>query len=280
MSGERSLLLCTNGAEESLPAIGYGVWLANLLRLPVRLLGIGESSHREAVAKETLEIAENDLVRCGIHTTVRMYRGNFLEILKREASAERDLIVIGPLGRPFWRRLLRGASIRHIMHAVECPVLRAPEHHDRLEKVLLCLGGLGYARSAEQWALYMAKAAGAKVTLLHVVEPITYEYPVALELQKHIGQVVSTDTPYGKHLREALTMAQETGLETTFRERQGGIVHEILAEIKEGGYDLVVLGSPESSQSLRQRYTPNVSAEIAESISLPALVVRTGQEPT
>ena len=40
-------------------------------------------------------------------------------------------------------------------------------------------------------------------------------------------------------------------------------------KFKDGDYDLVCMGSPYSASALRQFYTPNVTAEIAESYLLP-----------
>jgi nucleotide-binding universal stress UspA family protein len=56
--------------------------------------------------------------------------------------------------------------------------------------------------------------------------------------------------------------------------RQGNIVEEILAEIKEGEYDLVCMGSAYSAHTLRQYYAPNVTAEVAEGARCPVLTAR------
>ena len=49
---------------------------------------------------------------------------------------------------------------------------------------------------------------------------------------------------------------------------------EILAEVNDGNYDLLCMGSPYSSNALRQLYTPNVTAEIAEHDRVPVLTAR------
>jgi nucleotide-binding universal stress UspA family protein len=56
------------------------------------------------------------------------------------------------------------------------------------------------------------------------------------------------------------------------------VVHEILEEMRNGHYDLVAMGSPYSSESLRHLYMPNVTAEVAETLISPILVVRQGFE--
>jgi nucleotide-binding universal stress UspA family protein len=51
-------------------------------------------------------------------------------------------------------------------------------------------------------------------------------------------------------------------------------VEEVLKEIKQGDYDLVCMGSPYSSHSLLHLYTPNVTAEVAETAHIPILTAR------
>ena len=75
-------------------------------------------------------------------------------------------------------------------------------------------------------------------------------------------------------LKQALAEMQSAGVDATLKIRHGSVVHEILAEIHSGDYDLVGLGSPYSAKSLRHLYTPNVTAEVAEAIHVPVLSVR------
>jgi nucleotide-binding universal stress UspA family protein len=140
------------------------------------------------------------------------------------------------------------------------------------------MGGLGYASSALHWAIHLAQQARADLTILHVVEPISYDYPVASQIQQHWAEIHETDTPQGHHLRQALEEVQEAGVGATLRIRQGGVVHEIVAEMHESRYDLLAMGSPGSSHTLRHLLMPNVTAAVAETNSLPVLVAQLGQE--
>jgi nucleotide-binding universal stress UspA family protein len=138
--------------------------------------------------------------------------------------------------------------------------------------------GVGHALSAERWPLFLAERVDASVTLLHVVEPISYDYPVAREIQDHWQDILETDTPQGQNLRTALRMAQEMGITADFKVRHGDIVHEILAEASARDYDMIVMGSPYSSNTLRHLFMPNVTAEIAEAVDCPILAASFGQE--
>ena len=165
-----------------------------------------------------------------------------------------------------------------MLEKIESPILYVPKARLPLKRLLLCLGGLGYATGVEQVALYLAQATGARITLLHIVEPVTLDYPVSRQIQHQWKTIQETDTPQGRNLRNALEDIRRSGLEADFIVRHGNIVHEILEEVSSGEYDLVGMGSPHSTHSLRHLYMPNVTAEVAESLDLPVLTVRQGHE--
>lgn len=116
------------------------------------------------------------------------------------------------------------------------------------------------------------------MTLLNVVEPITYDYPTSRQVQEHVEGLVGTDTPQGRNLKTALSEAQAAGVPVEVKVRHGTIVHEILKEIRSGDYDLVGMGSPHSPSGLRHFFLPNVTAEVAEVIDRPVLTVRAGYD--
>ena len=71
-----------------------------------------------------------------------------------------------------------------------------------------------------------------------------------------------------------MARARKAGLKTDLKIRHGNVIEEILAELNEGDYDLVCMGSLYSAHGLRQMYAPNVTAEVADVIGCPVLTVR------
>jgi len=186
--------------------------------------------------------------------------------------------VLGPLGRPQFRRMLTGRSIRHLLEEIEQPILYVPELKLPLKKILICIGGLGYEVTAEHIAMQMAIKSRAEVTLLHIIPPIDLNYPTAKTVSANWRNLAETDTPVGRSLRQALDVAKNDGLTANVKARQGNVVEEILAEVKDGNYDLLCMGSMYSSNALRQLYAPNVTAEIADSMLCPILSARYKRE--
>ncbi len=272
------LLLCTNGFSASRPALDYGIWLAGVLKLPVRLLGVVERPSQLGKVEALLRETALRLSAVNIPNQSLIDRGRGSVVIARHASRGNFITVVGPLGRPTWRRVVQGRSFRRLLSRIETPILYVREAQLPIKRILLCMGGLGYADSVKTMCLQLAQLTGAAMTVLHVVEPVTLDYPLAKMLQNNWQDVLQTDTPQGRNLRMAMEHLQGEGVQTDFKVRQGSAVHEILSEVHQGEYDLLGLGSPYSAHSLRHLYLPNVTAEVAERVRCPVLTVRLGHD--
>ncbi|MCI0520507.1 MAG: universal stress protein [Chloroflexi bacterium] len=268
------ILLCTNGDAHTQPALEYGMWLAERLGASVTLLGAIEHPQSKPLVEFVLAQTARRLQEAGVPCETLTDEGRGSVVIARHACPGECLTLVGPLGRPAWRRVIQGRSIRRILARVASPLLYVPSHHPKIEKILLCLGGLEYSSGLQQLTFHLAQRFQAHVTLLHVVEPITLHYPLAQNVHDHWRQILETDTPQGRNLRAALEQAQQAGLPAAFKVRSGSIVHEIIEEARSGGYDLVALGSPYSAHSLRHYTRPNVTAEVAEALKCPLLTCR------
>ena len=276
----REILIFSNGRPTTFPAIEYGAWLGGALQLPVRLVGLDEDPSPSEIDEEIhpLESVFSDAVdvfaKAGVVCQLEVRNGHAEEVIPDRVRGLDVMVVLGPLGRPPLRRLLSGRSFRHIMEQVRVPILYVPQARLPLKRMLICQGGLGYELTAENLAMQIAGKAKAEVVLLTVVPPIDFNYPVAREMGEHWRNLAETDTPSGRSLRLGLDIARTQGLQASVKVRNGNVLEEILAEIRDGSYDLVCMGSIYSSHALRQYYTPNITAEIAESDTVPVLTAR------
>ena len=277
------LLIATNGFTGTWPSIEYGIWLASNINAKITLLGVNEKLNPAAIddhnpLEDVFERAIELFKKNQVEYDLLVENGNAEDVIPQKARQGDYIVVLGPLGRPQIRRLLTGRSIRHLMEEIEQPILYVPESKLPLKKILICIGGLGYEVTAEHIAMQMAMKSRAEVTLLHIVPPMDLDYPTARIVRENWKNLTETDTPIGRILREALSVAKDDGLTASVKARQGNVVEEILSEIKEGGYDLLCMGSPYSTNALRQLYAPNVTAEIAESGNCPVLSARYKRE--
>lgn len=277
------LLITTNGFKGTWPAIEYGTWLAATLETKITLLGVTENLNPAAIddhhpLEDVFARAVALFQQNKVEYNLEVQNGNAEDIIPRKAAQGNFIVVLGPLGRPQIRRLLAGRSIRHLMEEIEQPILYVPESKLPLKKILICMGGLGYEVTAEHIAMQMAMKSRAEITLLHIIPPIDMNYPTARTVSENWQNLTETETPIGRSLRQALEIAKDDGLTASVKARQGNVVEEILAEIKDGNYDLLCMGSPYSTNALRQLYAPNVTAEIAEGAACPVLSARYKRE--
>jgi len=266
------ILIATNGYSGSQPSIEYGTWLAGLLDGTVTLLGVDE--HPQPAHREFCADAVRVLEAHKVENSLEIRAGDAEAVIPRKSQEADYITVVGPLGRSHLHRLLMGRSIRHLMADISGPIVYVPKSRLPLKKLLICIGGLGYEMTVENLALQLGSAAKAEVVLLHVVPPLELDYPTARIMRSEWDHLVETNTPVGRSLRKALDIAQGMGLKTRVLGRQGNIVEEILDEVRSGDYDLLCMGSPYSTNALRQLYATNVTADIAQVVDIPLITAR------
>jgi len=273
------LLITTNGYKGTLPAIEYGAWFAESMQMKVTLLGVTEEVNPAAIddhhpLEAIFEIAVSLFKEKGLEYRLEVQNGEAEHTIPLKSNSGDYITVVGPLGRPQIKRWLTGRSIRSLMEQIVSPILYVPNARLPLKKLLISSGGLGYEAATENLAFKVASVNHAEVTILHVIPPTDLDYPSTRRVRGHTGDLASTDTLAGRSLKKALDIAQQAGLNARTKVRKGIIVEEILAEIKEGDYDIVCMGSSFSGNALRQYYAPNITAEVADGSHCPIMTAR------
>jgi nucleotide-binding universal stress UspA family protein len=273
------LLIATNGFKGTWAAIEYGAWLAALLQAKVTLLGVTEGLNPAAIddhhpLEDMFANAVGLFQKNGVEYNLEIRNGQAEQVIPWRANQGDFLTVVSPLGRSRLRHWLTGRSFRVLMEEIKGPILYVPQVRLPLQRLLLSAGGLGYEVDAENLALQVATLSRADVTILHVIPPTDLDYPTTRDMREHTGDLQDTDTLLGRSLRRGLEIAREAGLNAKLTSRQGHVAEEILAEVKSGNYDLVCMGSRYSATALRQLYTPNITADVAEAAHRPLLTVR------
>ena len=273
------LLIATNGFKATWAGIEYGAWFANSMQMKVRLLGVSEKPHPASIDEHhplddffarAVELFQKD----GVEYSLELHHGNAEQVIPEKANQGNFLTVVTPLGRSRIRHWLTGRSFRVLMEEIKGPILYVPVIRLPLKNLLISAGGLGYEVDAENLALQVATVTRADVTLLHVIPPTDLDYPTTRDVREHAGDLQDTDTILGRSLRKGINIAKEAGLNAKLVTRQGHVVEEILGELKQGDYDMVCMGSRYSAHALRQLYTPNVTADVADAVNCPLLTVR------
>jgi nucleotide-binding universal stress UspA family protein len=278
------VLITTNGFKATWNAIEYGAWFAESLQTKLTLLGVTEKLNPAAMddhhpLEDVFERAVSLFKEKGLAYSLEVQEGDAEDIISKRANNGNFVTVVSPLGRPQIRRWLTGRSVRHFMETILSPILYVPEVRLPLNKLLICVGGLGFEVDAENLALQIAIKSQAEVTLLHIVPPVDLDYPTSRVANEHWRDLINTDTVLGRNLRKAVDTVEAVGLTARVEVRRGHIVEEIDSVLKAGNYDLLCMGSPFGGNALRQLYAPNVTAEIAEAAHCPVLTARFVRKP-
>jgi nucleotide-binding universal stress UspA family protein len=273
------VLITTNGFKGTWNAIEYGTWFAKSLDAQITLLGVTESLNPATMddhhpLEDVFERAVSLFKEQGVAYSLDVQNGDAEAIIAKKANGGNFVTVMSPLGRPQIRRWLTGRSIRHFMETISSPILYVPQVRLPMQKLLICVGGLGFEVEAENLALQLALKSRAEVTLLHIVPQVDLDYPTSRVVSEHWRNLINTDTVLGRNLRKAVETVESAGLTPRVEVRRGHVLEEIDSVVKAGSYDLLCMGSPYGGNALRQLYAPNVTAEIAEAAHCPVLTAR------
>lgn len=274
MNAYQEVVICLQAGMPEYPEVDYGVRLAGLLGASAKFFCIHERGSA-ARLKDAVGAGTDAVKAMGLEADVEWDRGPLVEAIERVVVGHpQAMVLFSDRFGSTWQRLLRTIRFRHIMAEVSGPLIRLRDTCWPIKHMLVCSGGFAYTIRLEKLAIHLAQAAGAKLTILHVVEPVTLDYSLAREVHDKWTRLMETNTPQAQHLQRVLEAAEVAGVEAEVKVRHGQVVDEISDEIEHGNYDLVGLGSVYSSHSLRGLYRPDVTALISAAVPCPILTMR------
>ncbi len=262
------ILCAVDFSEYSLDALRHGVVLARWYGAELRLVHVYEPAPTVLAGKDVpaslplsqpVNVAElADEVRrfcapvLGLSyqdVEVVLKEGTPAREIPREAErTSADLLLLGTHGRSGFERLFLGSVTEKVLRTTRIPTLTIPppvRHPGSPQyKTILCPLDFSTASTrALEYALALAKAADARLILLHVIENVLGD--AAAETLGHLSM-----SEYYRHLdREALTQLKaavpdEARVWARPEERvvRGHASREILKIVAQEGVELVVMG--------------------------------------
>lgn len=269
------ILVGTDGSRYSEEAARFGALLARHLGADLSLLGVAESARDVRQLEQQARSLGQSLKVGDADATVTIRRGNPLrEILREIEDQQIDLIVIGARGRARVRRMLLGDTAHELAEKSPIPMVIVRRASSTIERILVCTAGGEHGRTDTHYAANIAQAAGASMTILHVMSqvPITRRSSTE-QISQPYDWHLEHQTAEGKHLAELVSISEEAGASAEPKIRWGLVVDEILAEAREGNYDLVAVGAHQGA-GLMRFLLDDVTEEIIARLDRPVLVVR------
>jgi len=260
-----SVLVPTDGSEHARRAAEHAVSVAAAVDATVHVLsvvdvqaaagpfnagGVDEAfvtrlEEESAEAIDAVEAIAEASGLAGVQTAIR--RGRPPQAILEYADAQDvDLVAMGTHGRTGIERYVLGSVTEAVVRQAEVPVLtaRATDRSrvaDGYEDVLLPTDGSEYAAVAFEHGIAIARAFGARVHAVNVVNVADLTpRPGAAPSE---GVIDSFETAGETATAEIATRASAAGLETVTDVREGPPARSLLDYADEQGIDLIAMGT-------------------------------------
>jgi len=204
---------------------------------------------------------------------VKERAGSPEEALAAEArESDYNLVVLAPAGRKGFIRFFYGSMVAHVVQRVSTSVLivrgeaRVPP-----KRVLVCVSGSRHSLTDVSLAAQLANAFGAELSILTVLSQVCVDPAAPAPWERDIDAFMKSDHALAAHLRVAGQIAEKMGSPARPRVRQGSICEEIIAEARDGGHDLIVMGT-HRAEGFDTVYE-DITDEVLQSTGVSTLVV-------
>jgi nucleotide-binding universal stress UspA family protein len=241
------ILICSDGspiAEQSATLISR---LNYQPEAKITLLGVSESDGDQVLLAASFERMKALLNGQDFIIQQKIHYGNPADqILKEVTGTTYDLVAIGASGhlRGF-AGLKFGSTAKKLARVLTTPLLVARRVPLIVDKVLICTGA--EIPSLETLSVGGKLVAGVRgqIVVLHVMSQVAMRLDSPAEdLVDTAESAIQRGTREGLHLSQALNLLKQAGItgEVRLLLRHGLVVNEVLAEIEQGGYNLLIIG--------------------------------------
>ncbi len=247
-----SFLILTDGSLRAQAALALGGQIARLAHAQVTLLGCGQ---REEALREHLQEARktlgSGLASLDVQTSPAPPAQALEELVERHPI---DLVVMGfvpPDDQPLAEAVLRVG---------EHHLLLVPGPQTVPSQALICVTSGEPGKDDVLFAGRLVRHLGAEATLLSVLPPNRPEQDVRPRTERFLAGGVQSLSILGVPAKTSI--------------RSGPAAETIIAEAREGGFDLVVLGAPLARHVGQVSLSGVVEHVVGELRDLPVLIVR------
>ncbi len=267
------ILICVGGNIYADQTVQFGSLIANLLQASITLMTVIGENDADVLGEQALvELAAKSLIDVN---EMRVRHGTAVhEIIEECRANDYDMIVVGTREMSGLSLLPSSKVARRLAGKVPVPILVVKNSVEHLRSILICTGGQEKGLMAVQLGAQLAASAQAEVRLLYVSDPLPQMYAGLATMDETVDELLASGTPVAEHLQQAKSILVQEKVSYQILERHGLVIEEILAEIDEGGYDLVVIGATQHDHIWQTVVMGNVSPRIIENATCSVLVVR------
>lgn len=288
------VLIATNGSVHAEAALHLGAEIARPGREPLTILTVARHDNERSQAERALACARELLQGTGLDIRSRLRVGNpAVEIVREAEDGCYDLLIVGENQEQnlVMRFLLGSTAVRVVEHA-PCPVIVAKGKIGPVRRILLCdsgsedpavglppadpwTGGAGPPVLSRFTELAVDLLNGDReIVVLHVMSQMSAGPGVkGKQLRSNTEALMEDRAPEGELLRRDVEALESLNIRARARVRHGLVVEEILEEVHNEDYDLVVIGAYRG-QGWQRILLDDLAHRIVIELDRPVLVVR------
>lgn len=160
-----------------------------------------------------------------------------------------------------------------LIDAIPISILFTRTPYWPIKKILLVLTNEPNDDFTLDWALQLAYASQASLTVLPVLAPIPQMYAPGSKIQHSLSQLLTSNCPLSERMRAVSQQIVTLNIDGVFHLRYETPQRQISAEVADGNYDLVVLAAEQ--QNLYRRWlVAELVSPLLGWISCPVLVAK------
>jgi nucleotide-binding universal stress UspA family protein len=267
------ILIYVSSQTNSKLAVMFGSLIARHTQSSVALLTAIDNPQDLDTAHQFLSTARGWAPELDMDISIRV--GPVINcVLEEIDSGNYDLIILKACQVVKTKKFLAPKLERRVAQQAPISVLVVKQKEPILNRILICTSGVDISGPVIEMGAWLAHSTQAKVTLLHVTGSIPYKYTGLGKIQEHLPEILQTDTPMARHLRQAVSIFVKEKVDADLELRHGSVSDEILMEARTGNYDLIMLGASKISTKPTGWLMGDITYQVINAARRSILVVR------
>ncbi len=271
------ILIASKPGSHADLAVQYGLMLAKESKADLTFVHVIRRPDERESGNQYLKEVQAAAKKIGVDAERLLRVGHASEqIIHLAYEAEFDLIVLGEGSKESLLRRQIAPTNEKVVANAPCPVLIIKMAAKRAESFLVLHSGQEGLGTIERFLQYTGKLLrkNSRVTLLHVMSQMGASYRVEdWELRAEAKDLIKAKTLEGLWLNEGMeALEQGRKVKVIPKIRHGLVIDEILKEVEQGDYDMVVLGSHRKG-GWTEFLVDNIAKQIISRVNQPVLIV-------
>ena len=272
------ILIASKPSSHAGLAVQFGVLLAKGNKSELTFVHVIRRPDERDAGSQYLKEINSAAKEMGVDAKQVLRVGRASEQIIHLAYEENfDLIVLGEGSKESLLRLQIAPTNEKVVANAPCPVLIVKGASRTPENFLILHSGQEGLGTIQRFLQNTGKLIDkkSKVTLLHVMSQIGASYRIQdWELRAEAADLIKANTLEGSWLKEGIEALEHARkVKVIPKIRHGLVIDEILREVEQGDYDMIILGSHRKG-GWTEFLVDNIAKQVISRVNRPVLIVQ------